>query len=60
MLHRTIYMRPTTTRRIRRGFLPMEHPMIWRILSRRNFHWRPAVDMRDGRIAATLMTFSSN
>jgi hypothetical protein len=38
----------------------MELPMIWRFLSRRNYHWRPAVDMRDGRIAATLMTFSSN
>lgn len=34
--------------------------MFWRIFSRRSFHWRPDIDMRDGRIAATLMTFPSN
>jgi len=34
--------------------------MFWRFLSRRNYHWHPSVDLRDGRIAATLMTFSSN
>jgi hypothetical protein len=38
----------------------MEHIMFWRIFSRRSYHWHPAIDMRDGRIAAALMTFSSN
>ena len=41
-------------------FLFMELPMFWRLFSRRTYNWHPAVDMRDGRIAATLMTFSSN
>jgi len=61
LLHRTIYMH-----HIERGeaigpfFLFMELPMFWRLFSRRTYNWHPAVDMRDGRIAATLMTFSSN
>lgn len=38
----------------------MEFLMFWRIFTRKTYHWRPAVDMRDGRIAAALMTFSSN
>jgi hypothetical protein len=47
-------------RYFRRSTLPMEFPMFWRFLRSRGYHWSPAVDMRDGRIAAALMTFSSN
>lgn len=28
--------------------------------NRRRFHWRPAVDLTNPRIAAALTTFSSN